>query len=137
MTTIPSVRLKPTGEPVLYPTQEAKRVAMDNSRRSFSQALPQDAVHAQAERVLRQEGVVNPSLVDIRAQYELQFGKYRGRTFLWLAENDLGYAGYLIASMKKEGGSTPDTSLGNNKAQLKVTFRVKLILIFKKLYCCI
>jgi len=32
----------------------------------------------------------------------LQFGKYKGKSFRWLLENDVGYTMYLIKNLKKE-----------------------------------
>ena len=58
--------------------------------------------------------------LQIKSRFELQCGKYRGQTFKWLLENDMGYAAYVVNYMHKEGGHTPDTPLGLNKFHLKV-----------------
>ena len=36
----------------------------------------------------------------ILANSQLQFGKYRGKTFRWLLENDVGYAVRLVSSIE-------------------------------------
>ncbi len=38
----------------------------------------------------------------VLAHCKLQFGKYQGQRFIWLLENSLGYAVYLVLSISKE-----------------------------------
>lgn len=39
----------------------------------------------------------------------MQFGVFKGQTFKWVAENALGYAGYLVASMRRESSDVKDS----------------------------
>ena len=80
---------------------------------------PQIEVHNNALSEMKETGVRNPDLFDIRGQYHIQLGKYFGQTLHWLAENDIGYMSYIVASAMREG-SFPDTPLGDTKKQLKV-----------------
>ena len=116
-TTFPRVRMC-DGEIILAPSDEARRLA---ATRTSVPAKAHEVVHAGALQVLGERQVPDATILTIRGQYEVQFGKYQGQSFHWVAENDLGYAGYIIASMKREGGSMPDTPLGQNKREFKVS----------------
>ncbi|CAL8321720.1 unnamed protein product [Arctogadus glacialis] len=39
---------------------------------------------------------------EVLGEYVLQFGKYKGKLFRWLAENDVGYVIYLIKKVREE-----------------------------------
>ena len=55
--------------------------------------------------------------VSVLGQYEVQFGIFKGQTFKWLAENGLGYAGWLVDSMGSETATT--APLSKNKHAFK------------------
>ena len=80
-------------------------------------------VHQKAVSVAREAGVNEPSQTSVRAFYEMHVGKYQDKTFRWLAENDMGYATYLLCQAEDEGGNTGPGVMNENKRQLKV--RVK------------
>ena len=47
----------------------------------------------------------------------MQFDGFRGQTFLWVLENALGYAGWLVDSMQSE--TVTSSALSQNKASFK------------------
>ncbi|XP_077947541.1 uncharacterized protein LOC144388857 [Gasterosteus aculeatus] len=52
----------------------------------------------------------------VLSRWEVQFGRYQGRTFHWLLENDVGYSANLVASHQKERERTQaQSSLMANK----------------------
>ncbi len=53
--------------------------------------------------------------------FEIQFDVFRRQTFRWLAENAMGYAAYLVASMKRDptGGSKDSQEHAHNKGCFK------------------
>lgn len=38
----------------------------------------------------------------VLSRWKVQFGRYQGKTFHWLLENDVGYSVNLVASHQKE-----------------------------------
>lgn len=133
MNRVPRVNMTGTGEVIFKCSNHAKEVAEVVAKRSRPSALVHEEVHKNAVKELEQEGLKDPSLFDIRGQYRLQLGKYFGQTFHWLAENDIGYATFIVASSMREGSFT-DTPLGNNKKQLKVTFYFNYSILILLLY---
>jgi hypothetical protein len=119
MNRVPRVNMTGTGEVIFKCSNTAKGVAEAIAKRSRPTALCQEEVHNNAVQELKQLGLNDPSLFDIRGQYKFQLGKYCGQSFHWLAENDIGYATFIVASSMREG-SYPDTPLGDTKKQLKV-----------------
>ncbi len=53
--------------------------------------------------------------------FEIQFGVFRKQTFRWVSENAMGYAAYLVASMKRDptGGSKDSQEHAHNKGCFK------------------
>ena len=118
----PTIRTLPSGDVVLKATPEALRIskAIDHAPKVRSKSKTHVQVHTAALNSLKADKIKKPDELLIRSRYELQFGKYRGQTFKWLLENDMGYAAYVVNDMQQEGGHTPDTPLGLNKFHLKV-----------------
>ncbi|KAL2082551.1 hypothetical protein ACEWY4_022369 [Coilia grayii] len=79
-----------------------------------------------AERVSKEERAQvvgtgeEPKAQAVLAEHHLQFGQYRGHTFRWLLENDVGFACSIIASHEKEraSGDTSQMPLMSNKDAL-------------------
>lgn len=46
----------------------------------------------------------------VRSRFKMQFGKYKGQTFKWLLENDVGYAAFIVA---KDDVSMPPSQAAN------------------------
>ena len=65
-------------------------------------------VESKAKSEVRQLGG-NPSThTDLLGRFELQFGRFRGKTLKWLLENGLGYSAWIVKSMSnKTGTSSP------------------------------
>ena len=122
---IPKLRRLVSGELDFADTPAAQRWRA--CRKTLVMALPQEEVHADAQRRAREAGYGEPDPVTLRGFYELQLGMFQGKTFHWLAENALGYAAYLVCSTTKEGGGSAATPLGLNKQHLKV--RPKMVIV--------
>ena len=63
----------------------------------------------------------NPDMSEwVLAMTNLQFGKYRGKNFLWLLENDVGWATMLMADHDKarDKGSRSNDAQWDNKEAL-------------------
>ncbi|XP_029308353.1 uncharacterized protein LOC115021812 [Cottoperca gobio] len=78
-----------------------------------------DEVEAEAKALVLSEGgdPSNESLV--LSRHKLQFGKYKGKTFQWLLENNVGYIAYLVNSHQKdERDPMHQDSLMTNKDSL-------------------
>ena len=76
-------------------------------------AKPDDAVNSMAKENLQRLGGDINDRTQLLGQYELQFGTYKGLSFLWLLNNSLGYAAYIANSVKKE--TTNNSPLSKNK----------------------
>jgi len=98
----------------LQPTREADAVAAANKRKSFPPCKSPEDV----ERAARQAAggfVVSEDVV--LAHSGLQFGQYRGQSFLWVLENAAGYAVGLVDSVEGEPSQSKVTPLGVNKSK--------------------
>ena len=51
---------------------------------------------------------------DLLCQFELQFGRFRGKTFKWLLENCLGYAAWIVNSKSSETASRSPLSVNED-----------------------
>jgi len=98
----------------LQPTREADAVAVANKRKSFPPCKSPEDV----ERAARQAAggfLVSEDVV--LAHSELQFGQYRGQSFLWVLEKAAGYAVGLVDSVDGEPSLSKVTLLGVNKTK--------------------
>lgn len=120
MNKIPVVPQRPSGYIIFKYTDEAERVRKENTNKSWPSAQTHEQVLAQAQRSARDQGISDPDMFTIRGMMHVQFGQFRGQTFHWLMENAIGYASFVMYQMAREGGSTPDTPLGDNKRELKL-----------------
>jgi len=115
---VPEFRYTGTGSSrtlVLAATPEACAVAAGTAAASRLQtdkpAKSPEMVEREARRACR--GQLTEEL--ILANSQLQFGKYRGKTFRWLLENDVGYAVGLVSSIEREADSGSRHPLNVNK----------------------
>ena len=102
----PAFKIQPSSsELTLKASPEAEMVAQKSRRQDTLSAwrvkLPA-RVREEARARLSKKGGNPLVLEEMLAEYELQFGQYRGQTFRWLLENDVGYACAIIASHEKE-----------------------------------
>lgn len=122
----PTFRKTSTGELETKPSQEA--LNHDAGRGPLQAAGPggppvsakkPEEVEAEAKaRVLSEGGDAgNERLVLSRCT--IQFGMYKGQSFKWLLENDVGYTAWLVADHQKPGqDSTFQSPLAVNKDSL-------------------
>ena len=81
--------------------------------------LTREEAEAEARaHVVSQGGDPGTDLL-VLSQHRLQFGKYRGRSFKWLLENDVGYTLPLLTShLKERERSSSQSPLMSNKDAL-------------------
>ncbi|XP_072289119.1 uncharacterized protein [Eucyclogobius newberryi] len=84
------------------PSEEARRIKDDPSMRDRSAPVKEEDVRQNALTVVRLRGGDASDPAEVLGEYRLQFGKYKGKHFRWLLENDVGYTLYLIQSHQKE-----------------------------------
>ena len=53
----------------------------------------------------------------MKGEYVIQFGNFRGQTFIWLLENALGYVAWIINSMR--GETTTTAAISQNKSAFR------------------
>ncbi|XP_076838320.1 uncharacterized protein LOC143483368 [Brachyhypopomus gauderio] len=109
----------PLGFLIQEPTQEARRIKEDPTLQDKSAPLKSDRVRENALAVVRQRGGDSSDRTEVLGQYILQFGKYKGKSFRWLLENDVGYTMYLIKSVQKEEVSGLCMAEGHSKDSLQ------------------
>ena len=98
---VPRFRKMGNGEPVLGRSNEAKEKQEPQVSRTYKSASQQQ-VHCDALKSVRAVGGdVNDKKV-VLGRYKLQMGTYRGQTFMWVLENDLGWAAALAVSSLEE-----------------------------------
>ncbi|XP_076876832.1 uncharacterized protein LOC143526077 [Brachyhypopomus gauderio] len=116
----PIFRKKADGSPNLCDSKAALCVKEANKKKPWARAISPEKVKDSARRAVLRSGGDPGNAVHVLGQHELQFGVFRGQTFKWVAENALGYAGYLVADMKKESSQGKDSI---NHAENKKAFR--------------
>lgn len=100
----PKFRKRGDGRASLFDSEEAKRVR--GEKRPWAPALSPEQVKESAKEAVLLRGGDPDNVKHLLGQYQMQFGMFRGQTFQWVAENALGYAGYVVASMSAESGSS-------------------------------
>ena len=66
---------------------------------------------------VRAKGGNTNNEMSVLGQYQVQFGIFKGKTFKWLVENGLGYAAWLVDSIRSETATT--APLSRNKHSFK------------------
>ncbi|MEQ2273792.1 hypothetical protein XENORESO_009150 [Xenotaenia resolanae] len=95
-------RKGPLGFLLQEPSSEAKKIKNDPSLWDKSEPKREDIVRQNALSMVRQRGGDVTDGLEVLGDYILQFGKYKGKSFRWLLENDVGYTLYLIRDQQKE-----------------------------------
>ncbi|TWW54686.1 hypothetical protein D4764_0101130 [Takifugu flavidus] len=93
-------RKGPLGFLLQEPSDEAKRVS--STPQDKSAAMREDLVRQNALAVIRQRGGDPSDKMEVQGDYVLQFGKYKGKSFRWLLQNDVGSTVYLIKNVQSE-----------------------------------
>lgn len=112
-------RKGPLGFLLQEPSKEARRIKDDPTQQDKSVAMREDLVRQNALIVVRQRGGDASDRAEVLGDYILQFGKYKGKAFRWLLENDVGYTMYLIKNLRKEEASGICMSEGHGKDSLQ------------------
>jgi len=105
----PVLRRTSEGRLLMGPTEEANRREIVLAGRARSK----EEVLAEATAFVRQNGGNPGDQFLVLAHCKIQFGKHQGQRFLWLLENSLGYACYLVSSILRE--EERDNPLSANK----------------------
>lgn len=100
------------------PTDAAKLLKDNPSLQDKSAPLREDIVKQNALTVVGQRGGDVSDRTEVLGEYILQFGKYKGKSFRWLLENDVGYTIYLIKHTEKEEAAGVFMTEGHSKASL-------------------
>ncbi|XP_030594593.1 uncharacterized protein LOC115786543 [Archocentrus centrarchus] len=95
-------RKGPLGYLLQDPSDEARRIKDNTKLQNKSVPMREDLVHQNALTVVRHRGGDASDRREVQGEYILQFGKYKGKSFRWLLENDVGYTMYLIKSLQEE-----------------------------------
>ncbi|XP_071828658.1 uncharacterized protein [Apostichopus japonicus] len=116
---------KLTGDLMLACTERARQVAEIVKRQKssgiFGKQLSKEEVEREAKKRLLQTSKGDPEDKEwVLSLSCLQFGKYRGKPFIWLVENDVGWAVMLMADheavREKPCSTSPDAQWDNKEA---------------------
>ncbi|XP_070768299.1 uncharacterized protein [Enoplosus armatus] len=104
-----------TGELERKPSQEAlnqaaKQWPLRAAGRGGPPVKKPEEVKAEAEACVLSEGGDPSNDRLLLSRFMIQFGKYKGQTFKWLLENDVGYTAILVASHQMEREHTMSQS---------------------------
>lgn len=114
-------RKGPSGFLLQKPSDEADKIKKNPSLQDKSLALSEDVVHKTAKEEVFNRGGDYTDRTEILGEYTLQFGKYKGKTFRWALENDVGYTVYLFKDVQKEREAGVFVAEGHKKTSM-VTF---------------
>ncbi|XP_060721098.1 uncharacterized protein LOC132842439 [Tachysurus vachellii] len=111
-------RKGPLGYLLQEPTEEARVISDNPALQDKSAPKNEELVRQSALAVVRQRGVDASDETEVLGEYILQFGKYKGKSFRWLLENDMGYTIYLIKNLQQEEAMGVFTAEGPSKSSL-------------------
>ncbi len=117
----PCCRKGADGSLNLTDTVEVAKVKEANKGKPHTRPLSLEGVLDKAKKSLSQHHGDLANRKHLLGFFEIQFGVFRGQTFRWVAENAMGYAAYLVASMKRDptGGSKDSQEHAHNKGCFK------------------
>ncbi|XP_076732655.1 uncharacterized protein LOC143413445 [Maylandia zebra] len=95
-------------------SKEARRIKNDPKLQDKSAPVRED----DALTVIYQRGGDASNMKEVQGEYILQFGKYKGKSFRWLLENDVGDTMYLIKDLQKEEAAGTSVEEGHGKESL-------------------
>ena len=111
-------RKGPLGFLLQEPSPEAKHIKDEKSLQDKSVPMRAELVRQNALSMVRQRGGDASDMTEVLGDYILQFGKYKGKSFRWLLQNDVGYTLYLIQNLQKEEALGMTQTEGHNKDSL-------------------
>jgi len=97
-----SFRKGPSGHLRRDPSEEATRMKDNPSLQDKSTPQRDDLVKLNARSVVFHRGGDVSDKQEVLGECILQFGKYKGKSFKWLLENDVGYSLYLSDKVEEE-----------------------------------
>lgn len=103
------------------PTDAAKVLKDNPALQDKSAPMKEKLVRLNALHVVRMRGGDSSDNTEVTGEYILQFGsirKYKGKSFRWLLENDIGYTIYRIRNQQKEQAAGVFMAAGHNKDSL-------------------
>uniref|UniRef100_A0A671Y321 Pyrin domain-containing protein n=1 Tax=Sparus aurata TaxID=8175 RepID=A0A671Y321_SPAAU len=110
----PALPKTSSGELETEPSQEAREIAAEQfPLQATGQGGPvkgPEEMKADAEARVRSEGGDPSKKRLVLSRFIIQFGQYKGQTFKWLLENDVGYTVYVVATHQDERKSNKDRS---------------------------
>ncbi|KAL7370082.1 hypothetical protein ABVT39_018532 [Epinephelus coioides] len=113
-----SFRKGPSGHLQQDPSDEAMRIKKNPSLQDKSPPQRHDLVRTNALTAVLQRGGDVSDRQEVMGEYVLQFGKYKGKPYRWLLENDVGYTIYLINKVEEEERAGTFNPQGNSKDSL-------------------
>lgn len=113
-----SFRRGPSGFLRQDPSDEATRIKNNPHLQDKSPPQLPDIVKTNALTVVRQQGGDASNRQEVMGEYILQFGKYKGKSYRWLLENDVGYIIYLMKQKEEEEKSGLFNPTGPKKDSL-------------------
>ena len=100
------------------PSSEAMRIKHNPGLQVNSPAEKHELVKTSARTVVIQRGGDVSDRQEVMGEYLLQFGKYQGKSFKWLLENDVGYTIYLMKKVDDEERAGTFNPQGHSKDSL-------------------
>ncbi|XP_078492897.1 uncharacterized protein LOC144748422 [Ciona intestinalis] len=98
----PIFRLLPSGELRLVCTPAAKKIGNEKKGNLPKACLPPAQVRSHAIQAAKQRSGNPGDKLNVLGEYLIQFGKYKGQSFKWMLENDLGYTVWLMSNICNE-----------------------------------
>nr|XP_055062937.1 uncharacterized protein LOC129445993 [Misgurnus anguillicaudatus] len=115
LTTSQQLVMRASGEAVAFVAAKGPR----GTAPAAAKAKKPEEVEKEAQALVVSKGGDPGNGMLVLGCYSIQFGMYRGQTFRWLLENDVGYTTQLVASHQREREkSASDSPLMANKDAL-------------------
>ncbi|XP_056602883.1 uncharacterized protein LOC130419900 [Triplophysa dalaica] len=111
-------RKGPLGYLLQDPTDQARTIKNNLSLQDKSAPIKLELVRQNALNVVRQRGGDASDQKEVFGEYILQFGKYKGKSFRWLLENDLGNTISLMKNLQQEEAAGVTMTEGHSKSSL-------------------
>jgi hypothetical protein len=115
----PKFRRFPTGGLIYYYSEEARKFA-DAKKHAKGKPEPllssdKEVVYRNAVKTVVQLGLDKSDRLNVLGQHVIQFGAYRGKTFIWMLENGLGWCSWFVDNLNKSKEVPNETPLSVNK----------------------
>ncbi|KAK9535932.1 hypothetical protein VZT92_006834 [Zoarces viviparus] len=108
----PTFRTTPNGTLLLKASPQAQALGprqVAGGQAPYRAKKPEE-IDAEAWAHVTSEGGDTTNATLVLSRWKMQFGRYQGKIFLWLLENDMGYCVNLVASHQKERERTGSQS---------------------------